>query len=143
MNIECNLCPDGWIQFQEKCYLFNNSPSPWLTWEQSRQHCKNRGSDLVVVESLEEQNFINNQTDYYFSQVHGYWIGLRLSEDNEWLWVDGSIDTLRYWTTEPLGDSGLCALMIPYLNDTACWDEAPCIKRNRFICEGKVLKTFF
>ncbi|KAF7647287.1 hypothetical protein LDENG_00174800, partial [Lucifuga dentata] len=139
----CNLCREGWIQFQEKCYLFYNLGSPWLTWVQSRQYCRIIGSDLVVVQSQEEQNFINHHTDFYYSKVHGFWIGLHRSENNEWRWVDGSNDTLRYWVTEPWGDPGLCTLMIPYFNDTICWDEADCKMQNKFICEGKVLKTFF
>ncbi|KAF7649959.1 hypothetical protein LDENG_00133600, partial [Lucifuga dentata] len=52
IKIECKLCQEGWTLFQEKCYLFSNF---WLIWDQSRQYCKSRGSDLVVVESLEEQ----------------------------------------------------------------------------------------
>ncbi|KAF7647286.1 hypothetical protein LDENG_00174790 [Lucifuga dentata] len=138
MNKECSLCPEGWIQFQEKCYLFNNLTSPWWTWDQSRQHCRNRDSDLVVVESLEQQTFIKNHIHYYYDKWHGYWIGLHLSDDKNWRWVDGSNDTLRYWVTEPWGDPGLCTLMIPYLNDTTCWDGADCEMWNRFICEVNI-----
>ncbi|KAF7658324.1 hypothetical protein LDENG_00014300 [Lucifuga dentata] len=52
MKIECHPCQEGWTQFQQKCYLLSNF---WLTWDESRQYCKDRGSDLVVVESLLEQ----------------------------------------------------------------------------------------
>ncbi|KAF7658318.1 hypothetical protein LDENG_00014280 [Lucifuga dentata] len=138
---KCRPCREGWIHFQEMCYLFYNLDSPWLSWDKSRQYCKSRGSDLVVVESLGKQKFISNHTEYYYDKYHGYWIGLHQPAEKNWLWIDGSNDTLGYWITEPLGESGPCAVMIPDRNVTASWDKANCIMNNKFICESKVLVT--
>ncbi|KAF7656818.1 hypothetical protein LDENG_00035870 [Lucifuga dentata] len=132
---ECQPCQDGWIQFQKKCYLFSNF---WLIWDESRQYCKSRGSDLVVVESQDEQKFINIHTKFYDDKYHGYWISLHQSAEKNWLWVDGSNDTLGYWTTEPLSESGLCAVTIPDRNVTASWDKANCSIMNKFICEVNI-----
>uniref|UniRef100_A0A8C7XEN2 C-type lectin domain-containing protein n=1 Tax=Oryzias sinensis TaxID=183150 RepID=A0A8C7XEN2_9TELE len=89
----CQTCPKDWIQFQESCYFFNHFISPWKTWYESRQLCQSNKSDLVVISSLEEQTFIYNTIKYYHDIWHGYWIGLQ-KVNNNWIWVDGSPDTL-------------------------------------------------
>ncbi|RVE63192.1 hypothetical protein OJAV_G00165350 [Oryzias javanicus] len=91
----CQACPKDWIQFNESCYFFKHFPSPWKTWDESRQLCQSYNSDLVVISSHEEQRFIKNRIEYYFDIWHGYWIGLRRINNN-WIWVDNSQDTLRY-----------------------------------------------
>ncbi|KAF1388324.1 hypothetical protein PFLUV_G00089020 [Perca fluviatilis] len=137
-NKRCQPCQTGWHLFQEKCYLFYNEESPWKTWQDSQTYCINTTADLVVVDSLHEQEFISNHTEFYYDQVHGYWLGLHENKDN-WVWVDGRNDTLRYWLKDQIGDRGPCALLIPGRNSTASWDPADCIMQNKFICERDVL----
>lgn len=53
----CQPCPHGWRRFKSNCYLFEE-PSysyHWKNWEGSRDKCKEKQSDLVVIDSLEEQ----------------------------------------------------------------------------------------
>uniref|UniRef100_UPI0037E77161 natural killer cells antigen CD94-like n=1 Tax=Semicossyphus pulcher TaxID=241346 RepID=UPI0037E77161 len=133
---KCQPCQTGWILFQEKCYLFYKV-FPWRTWQNSREYCQNTAADLVVIDSLQEQEFISKHIKYYLDIYHGFWLGLYESSDNNWLWVDGQNDTLGYWMT--LGSSGPCGLMIPGKNLTASWDPAQCNFRNKFICESEVL----
>ncbi|XP_040899675.1 uncharacterized protein LOC121185526 [Toxotes jaculatrix] len=135
---KCQPCQKGWILFQEKCYLFYNN-NPWKTWQESQKYCKDTAADLVVIDSLQEQEFLSNHTEYYYDKYHGYWLGLHQSADENWLWTDGRNDTLGYWMRETLGDIGKCALMIPRLHSTSNWDPADCKMRNKFICEREVL----
>ncbi|XP_063735253.1 early activation antigen CD69-like isoform X2 [Eleginops maclovinus] len=135
----CQPCLKDWIQFEEKCYLFYNEKSPWKTWQASQKYCRNIAADLVVIDSLHEQEFISNHTEYYFDNYHGYWLGLRKKENKDWVWIDGRNDTLGYWIRESLGQSGCCGLMIPGRNLTASWDPANCVMQNKFICESNVL----
>ncbi|XP_054478008.1 C-type lectin domain family 12 member B-like isoform X2 [Anoplopoma fimbria] len=74
----CKPCLDDWVLFQSNCYMFSTSKyySDWRFWEGSRDHCRQMKADLVVIESQEEQEFINNHTEEYNSENHGYWIGL-------------------------------------------------------------------
>uniref|UniRef100_UPI003AAC4917 C-type lectin domain family 7 member A-like n=1 Tax=Centroberyx gerrardi TaxID=166262 RepID=UPI003AAC4917 len=136
---ECKPCRDGWIMFQQSCYFFfQGNAREWESWESSRQSCQKMAADLVVVGSLQEQEFISNHTEFYYDEYHGYWIGLRETENN-WLWVDGSNQTLGYWVTEHLGQSGHCTLTIPQRAPVASWTKAGCTMRNKWICEAKVL----
>uniref|UniRef100_A0A3P9IF39 C-type lectin domain-containing protein n=1 Tax=Oryzias latipes TaxID=8090 RepID=A0A3P9IF39_ORYLA len=101
-------CPKDWIQFKESCYFFYNLNSQWKTWNESRQFCQSSKSDLVVISSLEEQNFIKNKIQYYYDTHHGYWIGLQ-KLNNNWIWVDGSPDTLGPSSPPP----SLCGMLEP------------------------------
>uniref|UniRef100_A0A4W6BPK9 C-type lectin domain-containing protein n=1 Tax=Lates calcarifer TaxID=8187 RepID=A0A4W6BPK9_LATCA len=51
----CKPCLDNWILFQSNCYLFMNDKYNWKTWKKSREVCRQQNSDLVVIESQEEQ----------------------------------------------------------------------------------------
>ncbi|XP_029307859.1 C-type lectin domain family 9 member A-like [Cottoperca gobio] len=135
---KCQPCQKGWIQFQEKCYLFNEK-QPWKTWEGSQERCLTTAADLVVIDSQQEQEFLSNHTKKYFDKYHGYWIGLKQMNDKNWVWIDGRIDTAGYWMSENLGNSDQCGLMIPGRNLTSSWNQADCLMNNRFICERDVL----
>ncbi|XP_017260413.1 oxidized low-density lipoprotein receptor 1 isoform X4 [Kryptolebias marmoratus] len=147
-NKKCQPCQNSWIQFQEKCYLFYKEAAPWKTWEQSRQFCQNKSADLVVVDDLQEQEFVSNHLEPYFSRFHGYWLGLR-QVNNIWVWVDGHNDTLGFWVTEEISATGPYVLMmpkgpdknlkLPERNLTQTWDKGDHIFELRFICERKAL----
>ncbi|XP_037532460.1 asialoglycoprotein receptor 1-like [Nematolebias whitei] len=92
----CKPCLDDWVPFQSNCYLFTNDIYyyNWKNWEYSRDFCQEKNADLVVIESLEEQEFINNHTKKYSDSQHGYWIGLSIKNMETWTWVDRSNVTL-------------------------------------------------
>lgn len=45
-------CPGGWLLFASRCYYIS---SRRMSWDESRQDCQQRGSDLVVIETRLEQ----------------------------------------------------------------------------------------
>ncbi|XP_063321754.1 natural killer cells antigen CD94-like [Pelmatolapia mariae] len=84
-------CPDRWTRFGCSCYFKSTERK---TWSESRRDCQDKGADLVMINSKEEQIFVN--------KLGGEsWIGLRpryISEWNyEWEWVDGSALTQTFW----------------------------------------------
>ncbi|KAM4581426.1 regenerating islet-derived protein 4-like isoform 2-T2 [Odontesthes bonariensis] len=134
---KCQPCQKGWILHQEKCYLFYKDDH-LKTWEGSRKHCIDINSDLVVIDNLQEQEFISEHIESYYDENHGYHIGLRNQTNQQgdnWVWVDGRADTLGYWMNQPFGGSGPFALMIPNRNLTESWDTTDNEFKNRFICE--------
>uniref|UniRef100_A0A3B5R3Z1 C-type lectin domain-containing protein n=1 Tax=Xiphophorus maculatus TaxID=8083 RepID=A0A3B5R3Z1_XIPMA len=48
----CLKCAAGWEQHGGKCYYFYTVRSAWT---ESRRFCQNLGSDLVKIDSREEQ----------------------------------------------------------------------------------------
>ncbi|KAK7944523.1 hypothetical protein WMY93_000251 [Mugilogobius chulae] len=134
---ECRPCLEGWRLFQNSCYLFHE-PKPWKTWTESQTFCRQKNSDLVIVDSLQEQEFIHEHIEYYLDVYHGYWIGLS-EQDQRWVWISGQEDTLGFWMKTKLGSSGPKVLVIPNQNVTESWDPADDYFFNRFICENKAL----
>uniref|UniRef100_A0A3B5QXJ8 C-type lectin domain-containing protein n=1 Tax=Xiphophorus maculatus TaxID=8083 RepID=A0A3B5QXJ8_XIPMA len=70
-------CEAGWEKHGGNCYYFNINKS---SWTDSRRSCADLGSDLVKIDSREEQG-----------DQDRFWIGLTDSmEEGKWFWVDGS-----------------------------------------------------
>ncbi|XP_028971238.2 CD209 antigen-like protein C [Esox lucius] len=136
---KCNPCKVGWMLFQSSCYLILFPDALWKTWTESREDCKKRESDLVVISSQPEQEFISNQTKYYFDPYHGYWIGLSYQANNQsWMWVDGSAQSLGFWNTTAKNQN-TCVLTIPTNKTLANWNAPGCSMNNRWICESTAL----
>ncbi|XP_030643700.1 C-type lectin domain family 4 member E-like [Chanos chanos] len=71
----------GWRRFQCSCYYVSTVTK---NWEQSRQDCRGKGGDLVIINSREEQWFL-------YSLRVKFWIGLTDEDtEGEWKWVDGT-----------------------------------------------------
>ncbi|KAI3356032.1 hypothetical protein L3Q82_017299 [Scortum barcoo] len=47
-----SLSKQRWRMFDSTCYFFSTTSA---SWEQSRRDCRDKGADLVVIESYEEQ----------------------------------------------------------------------------------------
>ncbi|XP_030643701.1 C-type lectin domain family 12 member B-like [Chanos chanos] len=52
LSTQVGTCPDGWRRFQCSCYYVSTVTT---NWEQSRQDCRGKGGDLVIINSREEQ----------------------------------------------------------------------------------------
>ncbi|XP_035263213.1 C-type lectin domain family 6 member A-like [Anguilla anguilla] len=128
-----NPCPQGWAQFSSKCYYFSNEAK---TWTDSYSDCVKRGADLVIIESEEEQRFINKQIKNLT------WIGLSYSAvRGYWLWVNGTPLQKGFWRSgEPDDENGFyCALFFPLRGTNNAWDAFDCSRKLNFICETNAL----
>ncbi|XP_031735150.1 C-type lectin domain family 10 member A-like [Anarrhichthys ocellatus] len=83
----------GWKRFQ--CSYYYKS-TEMKNWTESRRDCWNRGADLVVISSRDEQSFVSKLT-----KPDASWIGLQpvSGQSVGWGWVDGSISSYLPWKT--------------------------------------------
>ncbi|XP_053086708.1 C-type lectin domain family 4 member F-like [Pangasianodon hypophthalmus] len=131
---------DGWTYFNSSLYYRSAEKK---NWDESRRDCRERGADLVIINSREEQEFINKTL---LSATA--WIGLS-DRDTEgvWKWVDGTELTsgTGYWSQrEPNDYEGNedCAITgyIPQGGTTDflnTWNDVPCSFNYGRICAKK------
>ncbi|XP_025758151.1 CD209 antigen-like protein C isoform X1 [Oreochromis niloticus] len=125
-KIEGKWCPEGWRRFGCSCY-FKSTESK--TWSESRRDCWYKGADLVMINSKEEQEFVNEFGGFF-------WIGLRAKQTSggsKWEWVDGSALTETFWAeghgNPSSGSRGVCC------DDSGRWTGSHYSESKTFICE--------
>uniref|UniRef100_A0AAQ5ZR40 C-type lectin domain-containing protein n=1 Tax=Amphiprion ocellaris TaxID=80972 RepID=A0AAQ5ZR40_AMPOC len=135
----CPKCEEDWEHHRGKCYYFSTHK---LTWEKSRNKCRDKGGDLVKIDGRNEQRRLR---EVMIDDADKFWIGLTDSEEEgQWLWVDGSpLDESFWghyqpdnWIWEDLKGED-CVRMgekdgAPDLN---CWFDKSCQVPHRSICE--------
>ncbi|XP_076874410.1 uncharacterized protein LOC143524860 isoform X1 [Brachyhypopomus gauderio] len=126
---------------EKQCWkqVFNSSmyfiSTEKRNWSESRQDCREREADLVIINSREEQEFIRQILGSIYS-----WIGLTdVEREGTWKWVDGSALTTGYWDTlEPnsrAGDEDCVITGQPGLNPVFNWADYQCNVSFIWICE--------
>ncbi|XP_065126692.2 uncharacterized protein [Paramisgurnus dabryanus] len=105
------------------------------SWSDSRQFCRDRGQDLVIINTEEEQRYIS-------SIAKGrVWIGLSdIEKEGSMTWVDNTPLNKSFWDKgEPNNDrdNGDCVEILsflkPILNN---WNDLPCAQKRKWICEN-------
>lgn len=123
---------EKWVYFSGSFY---HGSTTKLSWRDSRQYCRQRGSDLIIINSREEQEFANTFEEHR-------WIGLTDQEsEGVWKWVDGSrlnMSTSFWHSEEPNDANGNedCA-EIQFHNVFKNWNDVSCSVKIYFICEKK------
>ncbi|XP_056342405.1 C-type lectin domain family 4 member E-like [Oenanthe melanoleuca] len=77
-------CPEGWRRFQRSCYFLSLDT---MNCAESEQNCTGMGSQLVVINSKAEQDFLSEQIKQSPPRQNFY-IGLIEEKEGEWHWVD-------------------------------------------------------
>ncbi|RXN23143.1 CD209 antigen-like protein [Labeo rohita] len=119
---------DEWIYYQSSLYLIS---SERRSWDESRRHCKQNGADLVIINNIEEQNFVKK-----ISHGADLWTGLTDRDvEGTWKWVDGSTPTSGFWAAvEPNGSEDEdCAL-----SEKGGLADYPCHDAFNWICEKNI-----
>ncbi|GAA6094118.1 uncharacterized protein LOC113659248 [Tachysurus ichikawai] len=126
----CLLFSEGWRYFDFHIYYTSNEKK---IWGESRQDCRRRGADLVIINSKEEHEFLAKMMG-----SDRAWIGLR-DRDTEgmWKWVDGTPLTTKFWCSGEPNDAGSdedCA-EISDSQENKIWNDMPCSTKLIWVCE--------
>ncbi|XP_030643645.1 C-type lectin domain family 4 member E-like [Chanos chanos] len=123
----------GWWYYSSSLYYLSTE---WKSWSESRQDCRERGADLVIINSKEEQEFVDRLKK--ISTVAA-WIGLTDRDiEGVWKWVDDTTLTTGYWwPNEPNDHNGNedCAESAPSEGKLENWNDLSCNEKRNYICE--------
>ncbi|XP_053474880.1 C-type lectin domain family 4 member M-like isoform X1 [Ictalurus furcatus] len=130
-----DLCYKGrCFNFDSSFYCMSNEEK---NWEKSRQDCRDKGADLVIINSKEEQEFISKILS------RNSWIGLSDRDtEGKWKWVDGTPLNTGFWGKgEPdsaVGDED-CVVIHDHTDPVWNWSDYPCHYQIIWICEKTVV----
>ncbi|KAL7855934.1 hypothetical protein AOLI_G00195380 [Acnodon oligacanthus] len=120
---------EEWSRFGSSLYYISIRKN----WIESRQDCRERGADLVIINDREEQEFITSKLGSSRA-----WIGLTDTDTEEvWKWVDGSALTTEFWIHGEPNSFGNedCAVIGHELGALRTWADFPCHDLFVWICE--------
>ncbi|XP_076874371.1 CD209 antigen-like protein C isoform X2 [Brachyhypopomus gauderio] len=122
----------GWMCFSSSFYYISTELK---NWNESRQDCRERGADLVIINSREEQNFVS-----MMRRDKQVWIGLT-NTNQGWKWVDGTALMTKYWNTgEPNGPNEHCVITGHGSDSVQNWADYQCIRSFFWICEKSIFR---
>ncbi|XP_054508120.2 C-type lectin domain family 4 member A-like isoform X2 [Agelaius phoeniceus] len=131
-------CPKGWRRFQGSCYFL--SPDT-MSCAESAQNCTGMGSQLVVITSKAEQEFLSKKIKQSKEpKPDNFYIGLFAEQEGQWQWVDKTPynATAAFWRNgEPSpGDDENCTVIHVPEKALNNWNDViPTTKHHR-ICEA-------
>ncbi|XP_068430349.1 uncharacterized protein [Clinocottus analis] len=133
------ICPPGWLSFAGSCYWTVSNVNLLTTWHEAVTSCSAEGAHLLIINSQEEQFFINgNLPDFHQVDVPDIWIGLSdKDQDGDFKWVDKSPVTFsNYGPSWPKNTAGTWDCGQIYTgNYEGKWETTNCFKSLGFICE--------
>uniref|UniRef100_A0A673L1W8 Si:ch73-343l4.8 n=1 Tax=Sinocyclocheilus rhinocerous TaxID=307959 RepID=A0A673L1W8_9TELE len=120
------LCGPGW--FFVSTELKN--------WSDSRQYCRDRGADLVIINTEEKQ------VSLFISSLvsERVWIGLSDTEnEGSMKWVDNSPLNQGFWAEGEPNNNEVknedCIELIPSYPTLNNWNDRSCSEKKKGICE--------
>ncbi|XP_015107158.2 C-type lectin domain family 10 member A [Vicugna pacos] len=130
-------CPTNWLEHEGSCYWFSSSGKPW---PEAEKQCQLEDAHLVVINSREEQNFVQAHIASYT------WMGLS-DLDGVWKWADGTDYETNFknwkpgqpddWSGHGLGGGEDCA----HFHPDGKWNDDACQRPYRWICEAGLSKA--
>ncbi|XP_058491825.1 asialoglycoprotein receptor-like 1 [Solea solea] len=133
-------CKDGWSSFERSCYLLATAAA---TWSKAEEQCRAHGGHLLVLNNLEELDYISRIVELRTN----YWIGLVEREhEGHWSWVDGT----DFKSTPTFWDKGQpdnwayskkgedCGELRPSeYRRRKLWNDADCTLPYPYVCESR------
>ncbi|XP_054999580.1 C-type lectin domain family 4 member A-like [Sorex araneus] len=124
-----SCCPKNWKPFGSNCYFVSSDEK---TWSDSEKHCAGMQAHLLVVDSKEEQDFINENVN----KSYDYYLGLSDVQNGRWEWVNETPynHSATFWLSgEPSNDFEHCVEL--HFRKQWGWNDVSCYETQHSICE--------
>ncbi|XP_068037889.1 C-type lectin domain family 4 member A-like isoform X2 [Anomalospiza imberbis] len=128
-------CPKGWRRFQGSCYFLSLDR---MNCAESAQNCTGMGSQLVVINSKAEQEFLSKQKTQSVRRDNVY-IGLFEEKVGQWQWADKTPYnvTAAFWRKEePSPGHENCTVMHVPEGNLYNWNNVKPDTMHHRICEA-------
>uniref|UniRef100_A0A3Q2QZQ0 Galactose-specific lectin nattectin n=1 Tax=Fundulus heteroclitus TaxID=8078 RepID=A0A3Q2QZQ0_FUNHE len=135
---DVSLCPSGWSQYGQRCFLFVDSQTDWATAERT---CIAYGANLASFHSSSEYMYLKSLV---YTKKRSYaktWVGGNdAAREGWWMWTDGSKFNYVSWGSgEPNNRGGRESCMeINRRGASRHLNDEKCTTRNYFICAKKL-----
>ncbi|XP_068556973.1 C-type lectin domain family 4 member A-like isoform X2 [Anas acuta] len=111
-----------------------------MPWDKSQQNCSGMGSQLVVINTKAEQDFLYKEIQMKYQQKgKDFYIGLRAQKVGQWRWADQTPynESAAFWRSgEPSNDPNeLCVVIHHKTENLQNWNDVPCTTHSSRICE--------
>ncbi|XP_067143327.1 macrophage mannose receptor 1-like isoform X2 [Centruroides vittatus] len=135
-------CPEVWLHFGNKCYLYVKGKNKSLSWMEANRQCSSLGSHLTTIQNSKQQEFLTFLLVYFEKNA---WIGFNSPKnDHTFAWTDNSRIDYTNWNRDKLGDleTKRCVeILAPNSKDefiAGKWNPASCNLHRSYICEKKI-----
>uniref|UniRef100_A0A674P9R8 C-type lectin domain-containing protein n=1 Tax=Takifugu rubripes TaxID=31033 RepID=A0A674P9R8_TAKRU len=135
-------CPagKGWVYFSGSLYQVSSTKK---TWDQSRSDCRQKGADLLIINSEEEQVSQFTRAGPNIHQRKYMWIGLTdVTNEGSWKWVDGTSSFSPVTGVQRSRTAGKAKNCVDIKNFNAekSWNDESCSLSLLWICEKKLFQ---
>uniref|UniRef100_A0A803JQK0 CD209 antigen-like protein C n=1 Tax=Xenopus tropicalis TaxID=8364 RepID=A0A803JQK0_XENTR len=117
-------CPENWQFVGSKCYYISTTT---LTWEESKNDCSMRNSNLLILKDKKEMDDLQPSL-----KGKAFWIGMTRNF-NAWLWIDSSIPSFTSWAPNEPNNAYFQENCVEIKEGT--WNDLNCITKNYYICK--------
>ncbi|KAL3837091.1 hypothetical protein ACJMK2_022473 [Sinanodonta woodiana] len=108
------------------------------TWDQAFNICRQDGGMLVIIESSEEQQFIEVQMQRIHFTVDGLWMGSNsLHPEKQRAWINGNRFMYANWAEGEPNNEPLIENCAEINTSDSSWNDCDCTYRRGYICETK------
>ncbi|XP_071000872.1 ladderlectin-like [Oncorhynchus clarkii lewisi] len=121
-----SFCPDGWLSYQSKCYMFVNTPRSWFNAE---EHCNELGASLASASSSPEYRYLQQITrtaNRATAWIGGFYL------QGYWMWIDRSGMYYTNWYSQSTATSNSCMYLQSAVGQG--WRNLGCGTQYPFIC---------
>ncbi|XP_062347535.1 killer cell lectin-like receptor subfamily B member 1 [Cinclus cinclus] len=120
-------CPPSWKKHGTKCYFFSPEKKK-QDWKSSREECAAMGSDLVIIDSKEELNYLLSESKYGY-----YLLGLTYSqEEQKWKWINNmEHDPNLFRISRPYSDYNCLTIGYDRVGTAPCYGSGT----TQILCE--------